>query len=627
MKKVFMLVMLVLTNIALVYAEDVTFTNASGDGYWSNPENWDKGHVPGLEDKAIISSGPCIVDDDISVFEIVVVGYNRLIVSCSTITITNFGISCDAVLELRRSEENGGIISIQELDNGYISRFRNYGTVEETVCDDNLIVNILVGNFENDGFMQLMGVINLDITNQFENSKKGVIRGSSFIINCMDGYNEGEINATCPPDDLMDSKIESGSFGNWGKIVVDNEEETPPGKGNLIIRHKTSEEYDGGSFTNNKGGKVAIESVISSGTPRGRVFFNGKKMINMGRFGVRFPGNKSLKSNLHPAIVADVSNDAESLKNTNNLLLPPLYSDISMVADSIWIVGDTSECISAKTIRFVFNYLSLLGIDSIMDIYAGEKIEFFGVAGSILDLQFNYVADLMFVNVGTIEIHSDSIIEPPSGINFICRPDPVVGPSDTTFTQIYVESRHVFDHAGTDSTFKITVQNQSTANKSFSYSVSSTLGWVENLSDTTRLLHPFEFDSLMIDYSIPVYADTLIDTLMVIFSVPGSYSDTTYSYIHSHPALPVGFYDFKENNNDLSIKVFPNPFSDALTILTQDDASIRIIDMNGKTVQNANTSKGKPFIWFPEEELANGLYLIQSVSNNKKATKRLILSR
>jgi hypothetical protein len=214
-----------------------------------------------------------------------------------------------------------------------------------------------------------------------------------------------------------------------------------------------------GGFYNAKDGKAAVECTMDTGTPSGRVFLNGKKVAVHGRKNTREPGNKSFKSNLHPANESAVSNDAESLRNTNNHLLSPLYGDVSIVAESAWIVGDTSESISAKTLRIVFSYLCISGIDSIMGIYAGKKIEFFGVAGSILNLQLNNVKDMMFVNAGTIEIQSDSIIDPPSGINFICHPDPVVGPSDTTFTQIYIESRHVFDHAGTDSTFKITVQN------------------------------------------------------------------------------------------------------------------------------------------------------------------------
>jgi hypothetical protein len=83
-----------------------------------------------------------------------------------------------------------------------------------------------------------------------------------------------------------------------------------------------------------------------------------------------------------------------------------------------------------------------------------------------------------------------------------------------------------------------------TGNKVFDYMISSSPGWIETVSGTTQQLSPFQFDSLLINYDIPVFGDTLTDTIMIITSVPGVYADTSYSYLRSSPSMFVEINEY-----------------------------------------------------------------------------------
>lgn len=77
-----------------------------------------------------------------------------------------------------------------------------------------------------------------------------------------------------------------------------------------------------------------------------------------------------------------------------------------------------------------------------------------------------------------------------------------------------------------------------------------------------------------------------------------------------------------------SIQIFPNPFTTQTTIdLNKDykNATLKVIDVLGKELRNINFS-GKQII-FEREELNNGIYFIQIISENKTiSTNKIIIN-
>ncbi len=298
---------------------------------------------------------------------------------------------------------------------------------------------------------------------------------------------------------------------------------------------------------------------------------------------------------------------------------------VNIAIDTCWIVGDSAK-IEAETIRFIFDYLDFISIDSIKDIYANSKIEFYGTASSILAIEGWAVAeDFIYVENGDIEIYTDSIQIFDHDINYYCYPDPIVGPSDTTFIQTFVESATIFDSVTNSGSYYLQIRSNSTGSRSFDYDISSTRGWVNPNSGSTQILEPFQFDSLFFDYTIPVTGDTLTDTIMVIMSVSGEYTDTTYSYLHSDKDMIVNINETVSSNNNIELNIVPNPSSGQFNITVSEDAEIRIFNLNGELINQFNLKKNDVILLNLDYFLSPGLYFIHVNSGESTCSEKLII--
>jgi uncharacterized protein YjdB len=76
------------------------------------------------------------------------------------------------------------------------------------------------------------------------------------------------------------------------------------------------------------------------------------------------------------------------------------------------------------------------------------------------------------------------------------------------------------------------------------------------------------------------------------------------------------------DNNNLTLSVYPNPFTNTLTINTELNSTISILDLTGKTVYSTiNTTK---LINLDLAELKTGVYFLSVSNENRKSISKLI---
>jgi type IX secretion system substrate protein len=429
--------------------------------------------------------------------------------------------------------------------------------------------------------------INFDNVGTFSNS--GVIDVNRFWMDDVDNFvnqESGEISSS------IFNICSCSDFGNTGEIVS---------RGNLSIASNYS---NNNGLLRSKFGSVSVfvkKDYCRQGSKsqikamEGRVFIDGKKGDLTGR----------------------ISSGTTSKSNIG-------LGTVSIVTDTCWVVGDSVK-IEGETLRFVFDQLDFLSIDSIKSIYANSKIEFYGTAGSMLSIIGWVEEDFIYVENGNIEIHTDSIRIFDHDINYYCYPNPLVGPADTTFIQSYIESVNILDSVTKSGSIYIDIRSNCTGRRSFDYDISSKLGWVENASGSTQVLAPFQFDSLLVNYSIPVTGDTLTDTIMVVLSIPGEYSNTVYSYLYSDKDMTVQVDEIIANKHNFQLMVSPNPSEGVVNITASEDAEIYVFDLNGNLINHFNLNQNTHKCLNSNYSMSPGLYFIQGSSGCSIITEKLII--
>ena len=554
MKKITLFI-IALFAIITAQSQTTTFTGAVNND-WNEPGNWTNG-VPSTEQTAIINEGSTVNIQGPEGSNLLLVGG---IQNSGTINAPE-----DRLLILTSTLNNNGTL--------------NVGNTSISGTSGNNLTVLNTGTIQ-----PAEGSGDLSISNASSISNEGEINTTTFTTNSVTNFTNqagGSINTS-----LTD--ISTANFGNYGSLTSGL---------NIFV----NSEY---AFNN---GLIRAENTVQLIVTLDYLHNNSKGRIS------------SISGLVALIGIKNTTTGKVFIGNSDKVNTKDRQSDpgkIEMVIDTSWIVGDTAS-LHAETIRFVFDYLHIFDIDSIKRIYANSKIEFYGTNGSILNLMYNEQEDFIWVENGSIEIHSDSIATLEHDINYYFSPNPTVGPSDTTFTQIYVQEKHIYSDADSSGSFNLLIQNQSTADKSFDYTVSSKLGWVSTFSGSTQLLSPFQFDSLEINYSIPIYGDTLVDTIMFITSVPGVYTDTTYSYLHSYPSLYVSIQDseieFKEE-----IICYPVPFSNSLNITSDKDQDLRIFNIKGQLVKIIKLKAEEMKSWKPAISLPEGVYVLMSGNTSKK---------
>lgn len=94
---------------------------------------------------------------------------------------------------------------------------------------------------------------------------------------------------------------------------------------------------------------------------------------------------------------------------------------------------------------------------------------------------------------------------------------------------------------------------------------------------------------------------------------------STGAYIYSYPA------SIKEivSENQISVKVFPNPASDVITVDALDIKEVKLIDMNGQVVRNYPVHSDR--IEIPVESLTRGMYIVNVKTSTQTESIKIIL--
>ena len=623
MKKLLLLAFLMFFTSLQSYSVDITWMVTRADTIrwtgavnndWHNPGNWSSNTVPTSNDNVKIPSG--------------------------TPTCEVFGYSASGANV--KSLKNYGDLKFYAAYN-YIVEFENHSQV---TLDDREIYKIT--SFSECTSFKNYGTIS--------NSGGGLCLSSSN----MSFYNKGTIGALSFDADVKDfdmdvgSNLHSGSggyrikiecsnnFRNWGKIKG-WDQVLFKGTGITIIANNIYNYKDilAGTSRDKWGGDVnmiAGEKILNSGAARviagnsennrdGKVNASAKKIENNGKF-ISGSSTKEISHNI--PFYSQESLKPNSVSDCKVVSLGNMF----LAADSIFLQGDSAK-LEADTLVIVFNYLKVSDLTGYDHVYCDELIEFRGTKNAVFDFSQNNASGVFYVGEpnARIDIYCDSIIPPPQGVNYIFVPNPNVYPSDTTYTNGYISQEYVNDTAGASGTFELTIQNSSTANKSFNYSISSSKGWVTTMTGATQTLAPFQFDSLMVNYTIPSTADTLIDTVTQVLYVPGVFRDTVYSYIQSSPGPGVGI---KKNHTYVDgfhlYQNYPNPFNPTTSIRfdLKKTSHVKLIvyDILGREVALLVNEKlgygGYTVDWYAKG-YTSGVYFYKLITDKYVDVKKMVL--
>ncbi len=606
MKKLLFFSTLTFLAVIYSYADEVVWTGAAGDNQWHTPANWSTGQLPNLDDNVTIPNGTPVCR-----------AYGYGWVQPRAGTLNNYGNlefhGCDPVIN-NFNNSNNVIIqgtsdqSAVEFKINSEGSFNNEGTFSSSGhCE--LRINGPEASFSNSGTLHITH-FNANL-NSFENT----IAGNLSSDNCS---NQPDLIITCNSDFVNEGLIEGepGIYGTGTGINISAQNVTNNGYiyGGNALTHNN----DGGSITitannllNGESGKIRGGNGLNSAIHHGEVNINTGVTTN---YGFIAAGRTREKSN-HEESAGEI-----------------YFNNVFTVADSIKVHGDSTG-IEADTLTFIFNYLKISDILSFASIYSDELIEFRGTYGAVADLSDNDVSGILFVAKGAISFYCDNIISPPEGLNWLCSTFPEVYPSDTNYTRAFISGSSVFDTAGGSGVFRVLLQNQSTADKSFDYSIFSSKGWVTPMNGATQTLAPFQFDTLQLSYNIPPAADTLIDTVTQVLNVPGVFSETVFSYINSSSGQIVGMNDHQANAGFKLFQNYPNPFQDKTWITFCIDWSsqvtLKVYDACGHEIAiltDSELESGEHEIIFNGGQLPSGMYYYAIYINDFIDIRKMILS-
>gem|GEM_PF-3891001 len=558
-----------------VSADDITWTGGQ-NGSWHNPANWSTGSVPHAGDNAIIPAGTptCVVTGNVSVGGINNSGHlqvlNENTETIQTNSITNSGVintgSQTSSDNLQVSGLNGGI------------NIQNTGTIS-----GGSVVIINGSIFNNSGTVSGL-YIEIKADNM-TNTGSGELVAGNMSVDCGNVNNAGQItvNTFGNADGFS---MTGNTLHNEGAIsvVVINNSKDPA----VDITFQTKiENYPDGK----------IELVAPNGQQK-KIAISSPKLYNYGK-------------------ITGYGTIAGAGKTDT------IPSGTLILTGSDMVV-DYHTRLRAKKIIMVYHSLYTYQVPSTHAVEALSDIELRGDPGAIYFIQSTCAENLFYSQTGNILILCDTLRVNSSTIEFLCDPDPITGPSDSTYIRGRIIPAMITDSAGGSGSFRVLLQNQGTCYKAFSYLVISPNGWITPLTGTTQVLKPFQFDSLEIQYSIPENPGIKSEPVSQILSVPPIFADTSYSYIRVSDSIVVGINDKFNIHKDFPLHVFPNPFSENCQIISGIDSEISIYDQLGRRILTTRSFKGRPLVWEPE---ANGNpqgYFVIAKAGNRYASCKLV---
>ena len=604
MKKLLLLTAFLFLTTLNAYSVDITWTGAAGDSTWRNPGNWSTNTVPTSNDNVTIPANTptCCV-------------YGLSTLQPEANRVRNYGnmnfYGCSPAI---RAFYNYSSVHLYK---NWVSSTINFLAFDTFVNDGNisspwpgyakLHIESSTGSFTNDGTIDVFN-FRADVA-EFKNGYFSTLEAGNMhehdpiIINCTGSFlNLGTIFGRHEASTGIN--ITAQSFTNNYIIDTGQHSSVNPHGGDLNVTADV--------FVNNERGKMRTGLGINT-SHNGRININAQTETNYGRIyaGTSTPPPRSVLSSKREQIY---------------------FNDVFMAADSILIQGDSVQ-IEADTLNFIFNYMKVQDVSQFDAIWGDKIINFYATANGILDISQGNGQYIISVGYGMINIYCNNIIAPPQGINYIFIPMPNVYSSDTTYTNGYISQEYVHDTAGANGIFKLTIQNNSTANKSFNYSISSKKGWVTTMTGATQILAPFQFDSLMVYYTIPSTADTLIDTITQVLYVPGVFRDTVFSFIQSSFGQGVGIQKNQNYVDDFRLyQNYPNPFNPTTSIRfdLRKSSHVKLIvyDILGREIAllvNDKLSYGGYTVDWLGTGFSSGVYFYKLIAEDYIDMKKMVL--
>ncbi|MFH1197462.1 MAG: T9SS type A sorting domain-containing protein [bacterium] len=671
--------------------ETVTWTGA-GDKYWDNPQNWSNGKIPSQNDDVVIPKGSptCVYGNhhtniNTYLFSKSIRNEGELVVETVNVQTHKFENTQDGNVTVTESTTiglldgvtefvNEGSISGKKLEvkgsNEYTSTFTNNGTIsttylgvencsevsntsEGTISGSIIICNHMNSNsvVTNSGNMTAGSTGSIIITSgSFTNTQTGNMKtGDHFGVQCENNVVLAG-TAASSPNNGGDVYIKANNVEITGTVESGNSEYGHGG--NFTITSKNNVWIDGtvkaGDCENSDAGNVWINagnslfasknSQITAGSASyseyakdGKVKISAKSSTIMGKVSAGSSGKKT---------TIPYKPELTQLNNSISKLDKEVYfNNITIAADSIIVEGDSVK-ISADTLKIMGNYIKFSDNPGFGFIYVDELLIIQTPPGGTVD--FSGRQDIEDFTGGLnykIKIFSDNIIPPAGGFSQNWPPE--MYPSDVSITDGYISETTVTDSAGSSGTFELIIQNQSMAAKTFNVGITSVLGWVAETQTTTSELQPFEFTTLLLNYSIPVNGDTLTDEVTVELSVPGLFTSKSVSYITSYPTNITSVRESSEIPVTFMLhQNYPNPFNPSTTIqysipgvetpymASLQHVTLKVYDVLGrevKTLVNETQNPGNYEVTFDAANFASGVYFFRIEAYDFVDVKKMLL--
>ncbi|MFH1197463.1 MAG: T9SS type A sorting domain-containing protein [bacterium] len=614
-----------------------TWTGSHGSS-WGDANNWDPAGVPGAKDGVFIPGGSplCHVPDgSIAVGSLTNQGMLQINqTSLSTGVVINAGII--SVTSNFFITQNGDGSGYNPLTSGFI----NMGSVS----GDNAI--FAVSQSSNSCFFPLTnsGSINANTVfcnvSQIDNNESASVQGNTVYMNC---YSPN--GSDSPPEN-----VEPGTCTFGINSSISGRESTGSGE-------------DGGSVFINSANTVHNYGNINSGNSSegcaGNVTINSSYILNSASIQA---GSGALGTGFVKASAKVIDNegsissgDSPGRRANNSSANQNTLGNIIIVADSIIFRPNETGFMLADTLKLIGNHIMFSDFTDYATIYMEKEIDFNTSANGIVDLSGVHTQGGISGGVGFKSIiHSNNVIPPVEGLNFIFDLAPEIFPADAGIVDLIVTANPVYSNAGGSGILSVILKNHCLSDKAINYTITSQKGWLNASTGNTKSLSFFESDTLKIDFVIPENAEQGSADIIDITASIGGFSKSITTTITSTgiPSPPTGIDANSSSQMPTDFELFqnyPNPFNPTTTIKysipgvetgqlarqltgapSLQHVTLKIYDVLGREVRtlvNEMQSPGNYEVTFNASCFSSGVYFYRIEAYDFVDVKKMLLMK
>jgi len=596
-----MVVSVLVIQDALI-AQDSKRWTGSQNSDWNNPANWSPSGVPDKTHEVWIPNATPECHVPSGAIEV------RTLTNNGTMHVNNSSFSADIFSNSGQVNVSSALYVSNPRDTWNQCYMSNSGTISATNATVYISANSSLtpysfhneGQIETNTFVANCPSVHLQSAGSFTWSK---IEGNNVVISVSEGITVGQLSEISGKDNTTGSggnvTIYAGSMLNNGVIEGGKSGKDGSGGGVSVIAS--------GNVTNN-----FLASIRGGDSPQtdGAVYVSGRKITNEGTIA----GGNSQPSRFEARNAWPVPADKQEL----------FFNHVTLCADTIILRGD-SVLVEADTLKMVYNYLRIENVTAYACIWGDVEVDFFGAKNAVTDLTTGNGQGNISVGYGAIRFFSDTVLEAPEGLNYICDLPPLVSPCDTTITGARAAGGFPLTQTGYSGELKVFFQNQSTIPCTIEYAIQDQKGWMQPYSGAFPLMAPLSFDSLVITYEIPVLPDSMPDTIFVNLK-PGNAEPIHQAVGFLTPLRlePIGIREPALVSDSL-IEVYPVPFRESLTINATDDVMITIYDETGYVLDRFPAFKGGSIAWLPTPSIGPGVIIIKAINKSGSFAARKVI--